>query len=232
MEIHEYIADLVAKIAPTVKIQGVVDNGDGTYTITTCNTYYMREMKTVTIDGVDYRVKSVVKDTSFVISGSVLPTATEFALYTPFLFHGTPIAIQKELSQIKKGKDKTPVFLLHEIVREQNFSRNFESVIEKEVDVSLFIMDTSKFQEWTTDDHYNVCIVPMRSLLELFIDELVADKKLFDTLELDYEVIPRANFGQFVDQKGNLNELYTDYFSGNQLNITMRIRKQQCVTGC
>ena len=232
MEIHQYISNLVSEIAPTVTIDAVADNGDGTYTIYSCNTYYLKEGKTVTIDAVDYRVRSVVKDTSFIISGSVLPIADDFALYTPFFFHGTPIAIQKELSQIKRGKDKTPVFLLHEIVREQNFSRNFESVIEKEVDVQLFIMDTSKFNEWTTDDHYNVCIVPMRSLLELFIDKMVADKKLFDTLELDYEVIPRANFGVFSDQKGNLTELYTDYFSGNQLNITIKIRKQQCVANC
>ena len=232
MEIHQYISDLVGKIAPTITIDAVADNGDGTFTIYSCNTYYLKEGKTVTIDAVDYRVKSVVKNVQFVVQGSVLPIADSFALYTPFFFHGTPIAIQKELSQIKKGKDKTPVFLLHEIVREQNFSRNFESVIEKEVDVQLFIMDTSKFNEWTTDDHYNVCIVPMRSLLELFIDEMVADKKLFDTLELEYEVIPRANFGQFVDQKGYDRQLYTDYFSGNQLNITIKIRKQQCVAGC
>ena len=232
MEIHEYISDLVAKIAPTITIDSVVDNGDGTYTITACNTYYLKEGKTITIDSVDYRVKNVIKDVQFLVQGSVLPTAASFALYTPFFFHGTPIAIQKELSQIKKGKDKTPVFLLHEIVREQNFSRNFESVLEKEVDVQLFIMDTSKFQEWTTDDHYNVCIVPMRSLLELFLDEMVADVKLFDTLELEYEVIPRANFGQFTDSKGNLTELYTDYFSGNQLNVTIKIRKQACSTGC
>lgn len=232
MEIHEYISNLVSKIGPTITIDSIVDNGDSTYTLTSCNTYYLKEAKTVTIDAIDYKVKSVINNTSFVISGSVLPTADSFALYTPFFFHGTPIAIQKELSQIVKGSEKTPVFLLHEIVREQNNSRNFESVIEKEVDVQLFVMDTSKFEEWNTDTHYNRCIVPMRSLLELFIDEMVADKKLFDTLEMDYEVIPRANFGQFTDSKGNLTELYTDYFSGNQLNITIKVRKQQCVVSC
>ena len=230
MEINQYISDLVAKITPSITIDSTVDNGDGTYTLTTCNSYYLREAKTVTIDGIDYKVSNVVNNTSFVLTGSVLPTATTFALYTPFFFYGTPIQIQKELSAIKRGKDKTPVFLLHEIVREQNFSRNYESVIEKEVSIQLFIMDTSRFEQWQTKDHYNVCIVPMRSLLELFIDEMVADKKLYDSLELDYEVIPRVNFGIFSDQKGNLTELYTDYFSGNQLNITLKIRKQPCVT--
>ena len=232
METYQYISDLVGKITPSITIDSVVDNADGTYTIESCNTYYLREAKTITIDGNNYKVKSVIKDTSFIISGSVLPAVDSFALYTPFFFHGTPIAIQKELSAIKQGKNKTPVFLLHEIVREQNFSRNFESTIEKEVDVQLFIMDTSRFEEWVTNDHYNVCIVPMRSLLELFIDEMVADVKLFDTLEMDYEVIPRANFGIFVTDKGYDKQLYTDYFSGNQLNITLKIRKQGCVTGC
>jgi hypothetical protein len=190
------------------------------------------ERKTIEIDGEKYVVKSVQKDVSFVISGSVLPTATQFNLYQPKFFHGTPKAIQTELSAIKKGQDKTPVFLLHEIVRENNQSRNFESVLEKEVDVQLFIMDTAKFKEWKTDDHYNVCIVPMRRLLELFVDEMIKDTKNFDTEELEFEVIPRANFGTFVDQRGYDRQLYTDYFSGNQLNITLKIRKTQCVVKC
>lgn len=225
MEIKEHISTLVGRITPSIEMDSIVDNMDGTYTITTCNTYYLRECKKVTIAANDYAVQSVIKDTSFVVSGSVLPTGTSFSLYTPKYFHGTPLAIQKELSQIKKGSDKTPTVLLHEIVREQNFSRDHDSTIEKEVDVSLFFMDTSKFKEWKTDDHYNVCIVPMRSLLELFIDEMVADVKNYDTLNLDYEVIPRANFGQFVTEKGYDRQLYTDYFSGNQLNITIKVRK-------
>lgn len=232
MEIHQYINDLVAKICPSITIDNAIDNGDGTFTIETCNTYYLREKKTVTIDGQNYTVKSVIKDTSFIVSGGVLPTVTEFDLYKPKFFHGTPKKIQEELSGIKKGQDKTPVFLLHEIVRENNLSRNFESVLEKEVDVQLFIMDTAKFKEWKTDDHYNVCIVPMRSLLELFVDEIIKDKKNFDTEELEFEVIPRANFGTFVDQRGYDRQLYTDYFSGNQLNITLKIRKTQCVVKC
>ena len=68
----DFINDIVALMTPTITIDSVVDNGDGTQTISVCNTYWIRKYKVLTIDAVEYTVSAFVKDTSFTVPSTTL----------------------------------------------------------------------------------------------------------------------------------------------------------------
>ena len=73
LETVDIIRDLVANWKIRLKISAVTDNGDGTFTILVCNTFYAQTGRPFTIYGITYTVISFVKDTSMVISGGVAP---------------------------------------------------------------------------------------------------------------------------------------------------------------
>ncbi|RLI45313.1 hypothetical protein DRO61_10730, partial [Candidatus Bathyarchaeota archaeon] len=73
METVDIIREIVEGINKTIEIDSVVDNGDGTYTLLTCKTLYIQENFPITINSNDYTVTTVVKNTSIVVKGDVLP---------------------------------------------------------------------------------------------------------------------------------------------------------------
>ena len=56
IETVDVVGDLVAQMDTTVKINAIVDNADGSYTISTCNTKYLRPCTFFDVDGVTYEV--------------------------------------------------------------------------------------------------------------------------------------------------------------------------------
>ena len=91
MQTVDFIEDIVNEMTPTVDIDSVVDNGDGTQTLTMCDTYWIRKYLIVTIDGTDYEVQDFVKDTSITIP-TPLVTVDSFTLKAPYYFHGLAYA--------------------------------------------------------------------------------------------------------------------------------------------
>ncbi len=78
MDFVSFYQDLTGTITSDVEAPA------GTYTIQTPLTLYLEDGDTVTINGVDYVVGSLVADTSFVITGDAgLTLGTEYT-YTPF----------------------------------------------------------------------------------------------------------------------------------------------------
>ena len=103
MQTVDFIETIVNSMTPSIDIDSVVDNGDGTQTLTVCETYWIRDRLTLTIDGNEYDVSSFVKDTSITIPDSPLVTATSFTLTAPYYFHGYPRQVNNQWI-IKPGR--------------------------------------------------------------------------------------------------------------------------------
>jgi hypothetical protein len=227
MELNSLISTILSRITPTITVDSV-DVVSGGYRFNTANTYYLRENKTLTIDSVDYIVSSFVQNTSFtILTDTDLSAVTSVSLYTPVFLFGSPTSIQKELMYILNESDRTPIILVHQLLRERNYKKEWDNPVEQEWEFTLFIMDTSKFGDWLTTDHYRVCVKPMRALAELFQDEIEEDQKLFEELE-NVSITPRPNFGIYTTDKGEMKQLYSENFSGVEMSLVLKYRKQSC----
>jgi len=220
VETVDIVRSLVSELNKTINIDSIVDNLDGTYTVETCDTYYLHECLKITIDAVTYTVKSVEKNVSFVIKGDVLPTATSFELPAPFYFHGTVIQTNQELINFDQF-DKLPMAYLLEVLEDDFFNR--DEINDRESDIRLFFLTTANFADWKTGDHYKSAIEPMRSVAYNFINVLNNSKLI--NIFATYTLINRVNFGVYTTDKGNTKNIFNDNMSGVELRLTLPIRK-------
>ena len=118
------VRELVSLMKFPFTIKSVVDNADGTYTLTTGSTHYLHKGSNslLTIDGNEYEILEVVINQSVKVKGSVIPVASTFNLPVPYFFHGTIRQTNTELSEELDMAKKTPmVYLLRPFSEEVDF---------------------------------------------------------------------------------------------------------------
>jgi hypothetical protein len=226
METVDIIREIVEGINKTIEIDSVVDNGDGTYTLLTCKTLYIQENFPITINSNDYTVTTVVKNTSIVVKGDVLPTADSFDLYAPYYFHGTVIKTKNEMETKKALNGDTqlailPFTYLKEILRDKNFRAGSGSPFKKETDLQLFHLTYSDFTDWSTTDHYEKSVKQMTVMADLFIESANNHSLVAPFEDLPDTTTPRVNFGVYVDN-GNETRIFVDQLSGVEQTLTLR----------
>ena len=228
VETVDVVKSLVSLLEFTYIIDNIIDNGDGTYTLESCNTYHLHEFLIITIDALEYTIQSTVYNESITITGNPLPTATSFDIPAPFYFHGTVIKTNLELINLDQF-DKMPMVYLLEVLEDDFLHR--DEIIDRNSDLRLFFLTSANFTEWKTGDHYKNAIEPMRSLAYNFIDA-VDSSKIIDTFAI-YSMINRANFGVYVTDKGNESRIFNDNMSGVELRIPLPIKKDlTCINFC
>ena len=81
-ETVDIVKELISQLDIIVKFKSIVDNGDGTYTVTTCNTGYLFPCYKFTLDSVNYTVQEegFIFNEQFKIKGNVIPSATELVI--------------------------------------------------------------------------------------------------------------------------------------------------------
>ena len=210
----------------TVGITSMTDNGDGTYTLGTCNTYHLQPGFTVTIGGEDYVIESVIRNEEIVVSGTVTITDPTFVAYTPFYYHGTPIQVSRELTEINVASDKTPMTFLSRELKERYFSR--DSAIDREVPCRIFFL-TQYNQDWLFDEMHKYATQPMRELAFQFVDICKASK-LIGKFE-DFEINEKEKVGISTSGKDKKN-FGNAYLSGVELLITLPINRENCIAPC
>ena len=218
-------ADLIENILNGITYEGTfkdyTDNGDGTITGATCDTLHARPLGTITIDGADYKVVSVVNGVSITYTGSI-PAVQTYTLNPPFYFHGTPTMINQHLTNIVDDRNKFPMVYLLEILRE-NFDNDPVSAIDRVSDVTLFFMDISRYEQWTTDQHYANAINPMRNLAQSFVDSVNNANGVGKFT--NYTIIPWANFGINSIFKGNDTPIFNEKISGVELQVSLPFKR-------
>jgi len=223
VETVDIIRDLVALLRLKVTIDSVTDNANGTYTITTCDTRHIQTGMPITIDTVDYVVKSFVKDTSFVLEGDSIVTASSFFLDAPKFWHGSILETNKNLTGILDMNEKVPMVYLRRPYRDS--FNEADSAIERDSDVTLYFLCEDVFKD-DIDKRDIECIYTMRSLLYSFVEMLRRNKYIGEIGS--FQVENKEKFG-VVNSKGTEKVLFDTPLSGCELNISIPIKiNYQC----
>lgn len=146
----------------------------------------------------------------------------------PFYFYGTPIEINKELSRFKRGSKKFPaIFLLEPFTVNENDDMMLN--VGASPSINLYFMSNYATRlDWDTEEHYENIIKDMESLKNEFIRNLKANKFV---LNIDsYDTVRHANWGLFINNKGNKEPVFDEKLSGIELSIQFDIDK--LIEGC
>lgn len=226
-ETVDIVGDLINSMSIVININTIVDNLDNTYTIETCNTGYLFPNYKFTIDGVNYKVldeagKDFVFNEKFTIEGNTIPTGLVITLPELKYYHGTVIATKSELDKKQLSVDKFPMVYLLEVL-EDNFNNEEDSRIDRNSNLRLFFLSETAGNDWSTDNHYDYSIKPMRNMVYNFINYINNSNKIgkFDT----YKAINHAKFGVYTADKGHTRRVFNDDLSGVELKIDLPIIK-------
>lgn len=226
-DITDILNEVVSGMEFPVAIDSVVDNGDGTQTLSCSDIYHAQIGFDVTINGLSYKITDFNQtNETITVTPNFTGTATissgiSFYMYTPFFFHGTPIATGQDLKEYSNANDKTPMVWLWENYTERN-NDDFNSVA-REIDVELYFLTQANFALWKTDDAYSKAIKPMRRLMSKFIEEVKLRDDLFSADELTYESDNYSKFGIFIRSKGSTSNLFVDQLSGCDCRLTLKL---------
>jgi hypothetical protein len=226
--LDDILKDILSEITPVLTITSVELVSGTTYKFMCENTYYLRERKTLTVGGDSYVVGDVVMNEYFTLLNGVeaLLNVDSIALYIPKFKHGSPLMIQQDLSNMTDA-NKFPLAMVHQLITVNDFTSDWENVIDYEWDFTLFLLDVNHFEKWSVDEHEEKAIKPMYALLKEIKDTINADKEKFEEVK-NIQVTNRINFGIYTNERGELRQLYTEKFSGIEVRIKLQYRKCDC----
>lgn len=220
--IIEFIREVLEGIDFTLTISSVVDNLNGTYDVLMPDIGYLEPLLPIVIGGNTYIIEGFITG-GIKVSGTMPIVANAFTPYPPYFFQGTPMAINSELADINNVAFKTPMLYFYEILRETFFEDN-DNAIERTSQLRLFFLTQADFMNWTTGNFHTNAIQPMHRFLEIFVNALINTRGVNEIT--DYEVINHNKFGVFTNNKGVETGIFTEEFSGCELNISLELRKK------
>ena len=223
IETVDIVESLVNSINLTFTATSIVDLTGGFYQLFTCNTLHLQACNfTLSIDGNDYYITEVIKDTSITISGPTLPTSLSFQVYAPFYFHGTILATKNETDNIMDSVDKTPMVFLLETIRDE--FKGVEDMTDRISPLRMFFLTQSDWQDNSTDDHYTNAIEPMRNLVYNFLDVLKGSRIINNFNQLEYTIINHTLFAEYI--KGSYGPaIFDSNLTGCELQFNLEVRK-------
>lgn len=217
----DVVGGIVASMNFTTDVISVVDNGDGSQTLTLCDIFHSQPGFEITIGPDVYTIMSIDPFNSSITiwPSAPLVTASQVTIYPAKYYHGTPIETSTELDQEKDANAKTPMVYFMENFTER-FFEDVDDVRERVSNIRLFFLTQADFSNWQTEDFYTNAIEPMRKLMENWIATLKLDKR-FDTNEQEFTAINHARFGVHINGKGTLQSLFVDNLSGVEIQIPL-----------
>ena len=226
----DIVKELVASLTPTVEIFEAIDNGDGTFTLTIFNTYWIHANQQIIIEGNVYTVVSFVINDSITIkektAGAGIPTVNSFILQAPHFEHGKPIPAAEKHSVKKLAADRMPFVWLEEIL-EETINPDFKNRWAVESRPRLYFMDEARSEDWTPEDHKVEILQPMRQMVEYFFELLDKDRKNYKRV-VTYSDWARANWGEYVQGKGAVGRFWNDDLSGHEVLFDFGASRQKC----
>lgn len=211
----QILKELIETTAHTVTVDSITDNGGGSYTIETCNTFYLNVGKTFTIDAVEYTIIDFELNESITFTGASIPDVETFDIDPPKFVYGTPKFVNIELSKMGKSARKYPFIWAIEITNtEHNDSPSAR--IKATPNFNLLFLDEVDKSRWTIQDHYDNAIDAQANEVDYIIRVLKRRKDLFETEDLTHETTNHANFGEYIVNRGYDRKILSDDVSGVQ----------------
>ena len=213
----QILSDVITTTAHTVNISGIVDNGDGTYTLTVDNTYYLHAKTKITINSILYTIDSFVLNTTLILSGVSVPTVDSFVLDAPLVVHGTPQKVNGEW-QLRNTKEYPIIWILEFL--KASYDDKFTSAINATLDLNIFFLTDINYEDFDISQHQTNAIDPMANEIDFIIKVIKKRRDLFGEIE-GHVVTNHINFGEYITNKGYDKQILTDQVSGCQLELSL-----------
>lgn len=212
-------------------INSIVNNGDGTWTFQTPNTFDIYANYYISINSVSYKVSACTQDTSFtVISSDDLSLETSWQALTPFFYFGNPIDKSTEIENSGFDADaKWPAIIMFEI-ENADISANVSDNIERTPDFRLFFMSQNPYYNKTIEQTYNDVMRDMSALMVEFLNEC----QFYPGIDLGAPLNVHGKttkwskwFVTAITSAGQKNALtiFNGYFSGHELKIPIPLSR-------
>jgi len=195
--VTDLLDELISSLELNVQVKNVVDNGDGSFTLTVDRTWYLTDNLYFLLGSDLYKVKSFTLDSELVVTQSDhenTPIAGTYQLENPTFYHGKVKPTNDELTKIKDWYRKPPLIWLFEIFARTEPSEP-DSIIDSEGELRLLFLLYCDFANWETSDHYEKVIKPMNTVVDEFL-RVLRDYPLVGLLG-SVTYINHANFGQY-----------------------------------
>jgi hypothetical protein len=222
IETWKIVRDLVLSMSITLDVgtNQWVDNGDGTFTLSICKTYWLDTLTEVTINSVVYPIDSVVNDVSITVTSATVPDNTIITIPNPFFYSGTIIQSNEEISNSNKDVSaRTPMAYLYRDIEDTFLPA--DSIVERETPIRLFFLHEEDFANFTSEVNSDEVLEPMRQMAYYFIDTLKRSSQI-GKIDSNYNIRDYSKFG--VDNiSGYTQNIFNDQYSGVELSITLPI---------
>lgn len=229
---YEILQDVIQTMNHTItgkEYTTWIDNTDGTFTLQTCSTLWVRQGMSVTIDGVNYKVVSVNNNSSITITAASAPVVTSFDIQLPNFMHGTIIFVNEEVTANDDLDAEFPMIFLHEPTTE-TVNRNPMDREGMRSECDLYFLATTNLENWKNADHYALAVAPMRNMANAFVDALEVFMGVIQPLP-DYTMEDRVRWGR-ANINGYVKELINANLSGTSLKISPQFEKTICTCEC
>lgn len=217
----DILESVLDNMSRSINVLSVVDNLDGSYTLSTCNVKYLQKGFTQIIDEVEYVISDVnYDDNEITIVGSVSPPTGIFEAYAFKYYHGTITQTNNELGRVTNVSDKTPMIYLLERFSEE-FNGDTLLAHERTADVRLFFLTQANYEDWVTNDYYEQSLRATRNLLDLFLHTLSSDPKFLR--QFAYKTTSNTRFGFESSEKGYVVNYFGDNLAGIECQFSFKI---------
>lgn len=228
LKILQFIID---NLDYTIKVKNIVDNGDGTFTIETCDTFYITEGTQFDISGTTYTVDSFVFNESFTVTSATFPSVDNITLNPIHFYSGTLKDASGERGKVTSNGGLTPVPLVWS--REPmalDVNRDFESPLWATASLELYVLTACDPSVWKNEDHYELAINPMYNITDR-IYQFVDDRGDLFNEYLSERQIPRVFLGT-EGSSGYGERLFDENLSGVQTNFDLEILNRALFECC
>ena len=228
----EIFIDTISSVAHRINISSVVSLGSNQYRLNTNNTLYLRPLKKVLIDGVEYVVDDFQINSYITVSatdGSDTPVNVDFFdIDVPLFLFGNPKMVSVELiKRINNGNGSWPYIWLVEI---SNTSGTLDpsAAVTQTPSFNLFFLDSNDYENWSIQQHYDNDIYVMSNYINFVLSILKSRRDVYETDSITYTTTNHVNFGDYIVDEGMNERILNDNVTGVQLQVDLPIIIQTC----
>ncbi len=211
---------IVSQMSPVVEIDAITQVGDN-WRIDTCNTYWLRKKKVITITGVDFTIEDFVINESITVSGPSIPVGTWFQITAPEFRHGSRRKVNAERDEQTDVTNEF-VYLPIPIVRE---NRQYDSEVVYTAQVKPICICDFDEQYDTIEDQQRDIIEPMNAMTDMLLRVIDENDDKFSQDEEEIAEVERYEWMNFGDETiwGKDKLIFDGNLSGVEARFTLYV---------